>query len=138
MPGLHAADGDDGVVHGRECDGEGGGLLEIHVRGGAEQPAVVGKRVLRERCATRAHDAVADLDALRIRSELGNFAGPFHAEHGPGAAGGAMGVTPAHAGVGAVETTGAHANQHLRALRLWLSDVGNPSAVRIIDIGLHV
>src|SRR6202012_5980810 len=110
---------------------------EIHVGGRAEQPAVIGKRVFGKGLAARAHDLVADLDALRIGAELGDFAGPFHAEHGADAAGRAMRVALAHAGVGAIESAGAHAHQHLRALRFWLSDVGNPSALSAVDISLH-
>ncbi|MGY4343990.1 hypothetical protein ACVWXM_000454 [Bradyrhizobium sp. GM7.3] len=102
-----------------------------------EKPAVIGQRVFGKRRAARAHDAVADLEALGIRSERGDLAGPFHAEHGAGAAGRAMGVALAHAGVGAIEATGADPDQHLRAFRLWLSDVGNRSATRAVDISLH-
>ena len=74
-------------MHGGERDGEGGGILEIHVRGRPEQPAVIGQRVFRKRRAAGAHDPVADLDALRVRPKLGDFAGPLHAEHGADAAG---------------------------------------------------
>ena len=44
LAGLQRADGDDGVVHGRERDGQRGGLLEVHVRvargtAGRDRPA---------------------------------------------------------------------------------------------------
>ena len=87
LAGLQRAVGDDRVVHGGERDGQGGGFLEVHVGGRAEQPAVIGQRIFRERRAARAHDLVADLDALGVGAELGDFAGPFHAEHGADAAG---------------------------------------------------
>jgi hypothetical protein len=65
----------------------------------------------------RAHDLVADFDALGVRSKLGDLAGPFHAEHGADASGRSVGVAFGHAEIGAIETAGLHANQHLRALR---------------------
>ena len=104
-------------MHGGERDGEGGGFLEIHVRGRAEQPAVVGQRIFGKRRAARAHDLVADLDALGIGAKLGDFTGPFHAEHGADAAGRAMHMALGHAEVGPVEAAGMDLDQHLRALR---------------------
>ena len=134
---LQRAVGDDGIVHGGERDGEGGGFLEIHVRGRAEQPAVVGQRIFGERRAARAHDLVADLDALGVGAELGDFAGPFHAEHGADAAGRAMHMALGHAEIGAVEAAGVDLDQHLRALRRRFCNVGDFSAVGAVDIGFH-
>ena len=62
-------------------------------------------------------DLVADLDAFRIGPELGDFARPFHAEHGADAAGRAMHMALGHAEIGAVEAAGMNLDQHLRALR---------------------
>ena len=98
---------------------------------------MIGQRVLGKCRTARAHDAVADLHALGIRSELGDLAGPFHAEHGAGPASRTMGVTLAHAGVGAVQPAGTDADEHLCAFRLWLSDVGNSSAFRAVDVSFH-
>jgi hypothetical protein len=98
---------------------------------------MVGQRIFRERGTSRAHDLVADLDAFRIRAELGNFVRPFHSQHGAGAAGAAMGMALGHAEVGAVEATGADPNQHLRSLRNRLGDVGDFGAVGAVNIGFH-
>jgi hypothetical protein len=134
---LQRAVGDNGIVHGGECDGEGRGFLEIHVRGGAEQPAVVGERIFGKGLAARAHDLVADLDALGVRTKLGNFAGPFHAEHRADAAGRAMGVAFGHAKIGAVQPAGVDLHQHLRAPGRGFGDVSDGSAAGAVDIGLH-
>ena len=103
----------------------------------AEQPAVIGQRVFGKRRAARAHHPVADLDALGVGADFGDLAGPFHAEHGADAAGRAMRVALGHAEVGAVEAVGADADQHLRALRRGLCDIGDFSAVGAVDIGFH-
>ena len=124
-------------MHGGERDGEGGGFLEIHVRGRAEQPAVIGQRIFGKRRAARAHDLVADLDAFGVGAELGDFARPFHAEHGADAAGRAMHMALGHAEIGAVEAAGMDLDQHLRALRRRFCDVGDFGAVGAVDIGFH-
>ena len=98
---------------------------------------MVGQRVLGERSATRAHDLVADLDALGVRPKLGDFARPFHAEHGADAAGRAMHMALGHAEIGAVEAAGMDLDQHLRALRRRFCDVGDFSAVGAVHIGFH-
>src|SRR5882757_127346 len=134
---LQRAVGDDRVVHGGEGYRQGGGLLEIHVGGRAEQPAVIGQRVFREGRAAGAHDLVADLDALGLRPELGDFAGPFHAEHGADAAGRAMDMALGHAQISTVEAAGVDLDQHLGAFRRGFWNVGNGSAAGAVDIGLH-
>jgi hypothetical protein len=78
LAGLQCAVGHDSIVHGGERDGQGGRFLEIHVRGVAEQPAVIGERIFCERAAARSHHPVADPDAFGLRSEFGDLAGPFH------------------------------------------------------------
>jgi hypothetical protein len=85
----------------------------------------------------RAHDLVADLDALRVGAKLGNFARPFHPEHGTGAAGAAMRMALGHAEVGTVEAAGADPNQHLRAFRSGLGDIGDFGGIGAVDIGFH-
>ncbi len=67
---------------------------------------MIGQRIFGKGRAARAHDLVADLDAPGVRPELGDFAGPFHAEHGADAAGRAMGVALGHAEIGAVQPAG--------------------------------
>ena len=134
---LQRAVGDDGIVHGGERDGQGRRFLEIHVGGRAEQPAVIGQRIFGKRLAARAHDLVADLDAFRVGPELGDFAGPFHAEHGADAAGRAMDMALGHAEVGAVQPAGVHLDQDLRALRRRFCDVGDLGALGPVDIGFH-
>ena len=126
-------------MHGGERDRQGGGFLEIHVgiAGNPEQPAVIGQRIFGERRAARAHHALADLDALGLGTDFGDLAGPFHAEHGADAAGRAMGVALGHAEIGAVQPAGVDADQHLRALRRGLCDVGDFSAVGAVHIGFH-
>ena len=98
---------------------------------------MVGQRILGKRRAARAHDLVADLDAFGVGAELGDFARPFHAEHGADAAGCAMHMAFGHAEVGPVEAAGMDLDQHLRAFRRGLCDVSDLSAVGAIDIGFH-
>ena len=98
---------------------------------------MVGERVFGKCCAARAHDLVADLDAPGLLAKLGNLAGPFHAEHGACAAGGAMGVAFGHAEIGTIEPAGMDADQHLRALWRGFCDVSDGGAVGAEDIGLH-
>ena len=107
------------------------------LEGARKQPAVIGQRVFGERRTARAHHVVADLDAPGVRPELGDFAGPFHAEHGADAAGRAMGVALGHAEIGAVEAAGVDLDQHLRALRRGLCDIGDFGAVGAVNIGFH-
>ena len=137
LAGLQRAVGDDRVVHGGERDGQGGRIFEVHVGRRAKQPAVIGQRVFGERSTARAHDLVADLDALRVGAKLGNFTRPFHSEHGTGAAGAAMRLALGHAEVGTVEAAGTDPNQHLRAFRSGLGDIGDFSAIGAVDIGSH-
>ena len=134
---LQRAVGDDGVVHGGERDGERRCFLKVHVGGRAEQPAVIGQRVFGKCRAARAHDLVADLDALCVGPELGDFTGPFHAEHGADAAARAMGMALGHAEVGAVQPAGVNLDQHLRALGRGFCNVGYFGAVGAVDIGFH-
>ncbi len=124
-------------MHGGERDGQGGRLVKVHVGGRAEQPAMVGQRVFGEGSTTGAHDLVADFDAFGVGPEFGDFAGPFHPEHGADAAGGAMGVALGHAEVGPVEAAGMHLDQHLGAFRRRFCDIGDFSAVGAVDIGFH-
>ena len=101
------------------------------------KPAVIGQRILGEGGAARTHHLVADLDTSGVGTDFGDLARPFHPQHGAGAAGAAMRVTLGHAEVGAIEAAGVHADQNLRALRRWLGDFSDCSAVGAIDIGLH-
>ena len=98
---------------------------------------MVGERIFGEGRAAGAHDLVADLDAFGVGTELGDFAGPFHAEHRAGAAGRAMGVAFGHAKIGAVQPAGMDLHQHLRALRRGFWDVSDGSAAGAVDIGFH-
>ena len=84
-----------------------------------------------------AHDPVADVDAFGVGAKLGDFAGPFHAEHGADATGAAVNVALGHAEIGAVEAAGADTDQNLGAPRRRLGNIGDGGAAGAVDIGFH-
>ena len=77
------------------------------------------------------------LTPLASGPEFGDFARPFHPEHGADAAGRAMDMALGHAEVGAVEAAGVDLDQHLRAFRRGLCNVGDFGAIGAVDIGFH-